>query len=204
VQVRGPVGRCTTALAIGALTGLLAACGGPAPETVAAARAVAPTSTWRSGADGSPVAAPGQTDQAPGALATGAAAPRYDLILLNGRAVHQDLDQLDPRQGKGYQPLQAFVYVKGRPRASSPVASVKPVCLPEQCEYIPARKAGHAERYVISVSDGSVVQLSASEDTVVISARELGQAKPVTVDVTLTIPGQAPIVKRIVYGTAPG
>ena len=186
-------------LACGVLGGLLAGCGGPTPEAVEQAKAPAPV--WRSGADSSPVAAtalPGPVSQVAGP------APRYDLILLNGRAVHQDLDQLDPRQGKGYQPLQAFVYVKGRPRASSPVASVKPVCLPAQCEYIPPRKAGFAERYVISISDDSVVQLSASEDTVVISARELGQAKAVTVDVTLTIPGQQPIVKRIVYGTAPG
>jgi hypothetical protein len=182
---------------------MLAGCGGRTPEAAEQAGTPAPTQ-WRSGADGQPAFALQQPG--PGADRTLAAhaAPRYDLILLNGRVVHQDLDQLDPQQGKGYLPLQAFIYVKGRPRTGSPVASVKPVCLPAQCEYIPPRKAGFAERYVISISDDSVVQLSASEDTVVISARQLAQSQPTTVDVTLTVPGQPPIVKRIVYGTAPG
>jgi hypothetical protein len=83
------------------------------------------------------------------------------------------------------------------------VASVKPVCTPSQCEYLPPRRAGFAERYVISVDDTSLVQLSADEDKVVISARQLQLATEATVEVTLTVPGQPPVVKRIVYGAAP-
>jgi hypothetical protein len=124
-------------------------------------------------------------------------------VILNERAVHQDLDQLDPRHGQGYQPLQAFIYVRGRPRSKSPVHSIKPVCAtPTQCEYLPPRQAGFAERYTIEVDDASLVQLSADRDVVVISSRRLQLATPATVSVTLTVPGQAPVVKRIIYGAA--
>lgn len=154
---------------------------------------------------------PGQGAQAqasPSAMHSAAAdaqgaAPRYNLVLLNDRTVHQDLDQLDPRIGKGYAPLHAFIYVKGKPRSSSPVASIKPICLTAtRCEYLPPRKAGFAERYVISIDDGSVAQLSADSDLVVITSRQLGLARPATVNVTLTIPGQQPVVKRIFYAAA--
>lgn len=146
-----------------------------------------------------------ETHRQSGAVAAQASpAPPLDLILLNGRVVHQDLDQLDPRRGKGYEALQAFIYARGRPRASSPVAGVKPICLqPTVCEYLPPRKAGLAERYIVSIPDGSVAALSADEDRVVINPRQLALEKPATVDVTLEIPGQPPIVKRIVYGAAP-
>ena len=175
---------------------LVAGCGGApqgdaglpvlsAPGPAAAGAVVAPAVV----ADGA----------APAALVSDAAG--YSLVLMNERAVHQDLDQLDPRQGKGYSPLHAFIYVKGRPRSGSPVASVKPVCVtPTRCEYLPPRKAGVAERFVISVDDESVVQLSTDSDMVVITPRQLAYARPVTVHVTLTIPGQQPLVKRILYG----
>lgn len=42
--------------------------------------------------------------------------------------------RLDPVQGKGYQPLSAIIYVRGVPRARSPVATVRPVCAtPTRC-----------------------------------------------------------------------
>ena len=124
----------------------------------------------------------------------------YELVLFNGRAVHQDFDRLDATPGKGYEPLEAFVYVKGRPRSNSPVASVKPVCrTTTSCEYLPPRKSGLADRYVISIDSDAVAQLLPSEDKVVITARQLALTSPATVNVTLAIPGQAPIVKRIVY-----
>ena len=89
-------------------------------------------------------------------------------------------------------------------QTTEPVAGVKPICLqPTVCEYLPPRKAGLAERYIVSIPDGSVAALSADEDRVVINPRQLALEKPATVDVTLEIPGQPPIVKRIVYGAAP-
>lgn len=128
---------------------------------------------------------------------------RYALVLMNDRAVHQDLDQLDPQRGKGYQPLRAFVYVQGRPRGASPVAGVRPVCPePTRCEYLPPRRAGFAERYVVTIDDASVAELGADEDMVALRPRQLALAEPATLQVTLTVDGQRPQVRRIVYGSA--
>jgi hypothetical protein len=128
----------------------------------------------------------------------------YLLVLMNERAVHRDSDELAPTQGRGYQALEAFVFANGRPRAASPVASIKPTCLPTECRYLPPRQAGRAESYVISIDDESVAELTAVEDRVRVSPRQLAWALPAVVQVTLTVPGQPPVVRRIVYGAAPG
>lgn len=182
-------------LCLGAATILLTGCGdtpmpGSLPETTALAGTPARPATLEPG-DGPATANEERS--------IGPAEQRFDLVLLNERAVHQDLDQLDARHGKGYQTLHAFIYLKGRPRGSSPVSSVKPVCTPTQCDYLPPRKAGFAERYRISIGDAAVAELSAFEDMVIVSARRLQLANDATVEVTLTIPGQRPVVKRIVY-----
>ena len=175
----------------------MAGCGG-APSTEARSPA---ESAGQSGAGVAyDVAAHGKTS----AALAGTEAVRYDLVLMNDRAVHQDLDQLDPRQGKGYTPLHAFVYVKGRPRSKSPVNSIKPICTPTQCEYLPPRQAGFAERYTISIDDASLAELSADKDVVVISSTRLQLAKAATLNVTLTVGSDRTVVKRIVYGGAQG
>ena len=194
----------------GAAASLLAACGG-SPSNGVTRDEAATGDVQTASAEGRGKGEMGPDPQAQRANqlgaegSTSAQGHRYDLIVLNERVVHQDLDQLDPRQGKGYQPLRAFIYVKGMPRNTSPVASIKPVCMvPTRCEYLPPRKSGLAERYIVSIPDDSVAQLSADEDVVVVSTRHLGLANAATVDLTLTIPGQRTVVKRIVYGAVPG
>jgi len=187
---------------------LLVACGGAPPEDASGIRvaeaqtsveAPAPIAAAEAGSASAP-----QLDTEPRTpqLASGSAGG-YRFVILKERAVYEDLDRLEPRHGSGYEPLQAFLYLNGKGRAKSPLASIKPICRTSmQCEYLPPRAAGFADSYTISIDDSSIAQLSADRDVVVISARQLQLEKPATVLVTLTIPGQPPIVKRILYGAA--
>ena len=159
----------------------VAACGGSpsngAMREEAAQGDVQSASAERHGKAGTAPDSPGHRQVGPaGETEIPPAGQHYDLIILNERVVHQDLDQLDPRQGKGYQSLRAFIYVKGMQRSSSPVASIKPICMePTRCEYLPPRKAGLAERYVVSIPDDSVAQLSSDQDVIVIRAQTIEQ-----------------------------
>lgn len=185
------IGGCAAVLALA-----LAGCGDTPDRASAAAGPSLPTAAQRASA--------ATVSDGPRGRAT-AAAPRYVLVLLKDRAVHQDLDQLDPQRGKGYEPLRAFVYLQGRPRAGSPVASVRPNCPePTRCEYLPPRRAGFAERYVVTIDDASVAELGADEDMVAIRPRQLALAEPVTLQITLMVEGQPPQVRRIVYGADGG
>jgi hypothetical protein len=132
-------------------------------------------------------------------------APMYVLVVFKDRVVHQDLDELAPVRGAGYETLRAFVYVRGKPRKSSPIAGVHAYCAtPIRCEYRPPRKTGVAEKYTISLDSDSVAKLSAADDMVAITARQLEVAKPVTVSVTLMVEGMQPVTKRIVYAKLNG
>jgi hypothetical protein len=200
-----PAARQIARVASAAIALTLSACG-DAPPSHADADSPARRATGDSAA-AVPSAAPSSlTRQVAGEQAqSGTPSPRYELVLLDEGVVHQDQDQLDPRQGKGYASLHAFIYAPGRPRSGSPVASIKPVCTSSvRCEYLPPRKAGIAERFVISVDQEALVQLSVDEDVVVVTARALSLARAATVTVELSVEGQAPIRKRIVYGADPG
>lgn len=132
------------------------------------------------------------------------AAPEYLLVVFKKKVVHRDADELSPVHGAGYEPLRAFVYLRGKPRKQSPVAEVQPYCSSStQCEYRAPRKAGFADRITISLDDDSVARLSAADDMVVISARTLAVATPSIVKLTMTIPGQAPVTRQIIYARPP-
>lgn len=191
---------------------LLCACGGDPTPGIAPPAVVVRTDETAPSTAGSPAKevaassakpAPGAvapSRPAPAATANAPAAPEYMLMVFKDRALHRDEDELAPVRGAGYAPLRAFVYLRGKPRNQSPVASVQAYCLtPTRCEYIPPRKSGFAERYTISLDDATIARLSAANDMVVISTRELDVAKPVTVSLTLTIPGREPILRRIIY-----
>lgn len=124
----------------------------------------------------------------------------YALVIFHDRAVHRDADQVDAVAGKGYPDLRAFVYARGVPRKSSPVANVKPVCRSAtECEYLPSRKGSFAERYTVSLDGDASAQLRSEKDEVVIAARSLAFARRTIVTVTLVVPGSAPVSTRIVY-----
>lgn len=127
----------------------------------------------------------------------------YELQLFRqrfNRAVqHRDADALTPIRGIGYPTLYALVHLNERYRPS-PVAGIHAFCgTPTRCEYLPPRKADFPESFTISLSDDSFARLSAMDDLVAISTPHLDVATPVTVIVTLTIPGQPPISRKITY-----
>lgn len=127
----------------------------------------------------------------------------YELSLFkqkfNRTAQHLDTDTLIPVRGNGYPTLYAFVHLNEKYRPS-PVAGIHAFCAtPTRCEYLPPRRAGSPERFTISLSDDSFARLSATDDLVAVSARQMDVAKPVTVVVTLTIPEQPPITRKITY-----
>jgi len=149
----------------------------------------------------SPVVA---TPPAP-ANSSATAAPEYLLVIFRKKGLHRDTDELVPVHGAGYEPLRAFVSLRGKPRRQSPVAEVQPHCLSStQCEYRAPRRAGLADRIMISLDDDSVAGLSAADGMVVISARTLAVATTSVVKLTMTIPGQAPVTRQITYAKAPG
>jgi hypothetical protein len=43
------------------------------------------------------------------------AAPEYLLVVFKKKVVHRDADELAPVHGAGYEPLRAFVYLRGKP-----------------------------------------------------------------------------------------
>ena len=172
----------------------------PAPPPAAKVQAVVapPAKT--------PLASKAQTPATAPALSASMspAAPEYLLVVFKKKAVHRDVDELVPVHGAGYEPLRAFVYLRGKPRKQSPVAEVQPYCLSStECEYRAPRKAGFADRITISIDDDSVARLSAADDMVVISARTLGVTTPAIVKLTMTIPGQAPVTRQIIYAKPP-
>jgi hypothetical protein len=187
----------------------LCACGGaPDPDRAtvpstspAEARpaALTPALGVAAAAETGPGAAPNAT--APRAAVTKTVAPpEYMLVVFKQKVVHRDNDELAPVHGAGYEPLRAFVYLRGKPRKQSPANEVQPYCVSTtQCEYRPPRKAGLAEKITISLDDDSVARLSAADDMVVISARTLEVARPSIVKVTMTIAGQAPVTRQILY-----
>jgi hypothetical protein len=192
---------------------MLSACGGepddaPKPSMERAAARPAPPPTAKVQED---VAAPAKTPSAskseipPAAAsmptaAASPAGPEYLLVILRRKGMHRDSDELVPVHGAGYEPLRAFVYLRGKPKKQSPVADVQPYCASTtQCEYRAPRKAGFADRIMISLDDDSVARLSAADDTVVISARTLAVATPSIVKLTMTIPGQPPVTRQIIY-----
>lgn len=127
----------------------------------------------------------------------------YELLLFkqkfNRTVQHRDTDALVPVRGTGYPTLYAFVQLNERYRPS-PVAGIQAFCAtPTRCEYLPPRKADFPEKFTISLSDDSFARLSATDDLVAISTPQLDVAKPVTVLVTLTIPGQPVITRKITY-----
>ena len=73
----------------------------------------------------SPVVA---TPPAP-ANSSATAAPEYLLVIFRKKGLHRDTDELVPVHGAGYEPLRAFVSLRGKPRRQSPVAEVQPYCL---------------------------------------------------------------------------
>jgi hypothetical protein len=190
--------------AVGVVAALVSGCGDSRPEAAAA-----PTTAAAAVPAERPVprrAAPVDDGLSPvqAAIAAAQRPESYLLVLTNDRAVHRDHDELPAVHGRGYAALDAFIYARGKPRAASPVASIKPTCLPAECRYLPPRHASHADSYVISIDDESVAQLTALEDRVVIRPRQLAWNEPAVVQVTLAVPGQPPVVRRIVYGAAPG
>jgi soluble lytic murein transglycosylase-like protein len=139
------------------------------------------------------------------ASSSATAAPEYLLVVFRKKGLYRDTDELVPVHGAGYEPLRAFVVLRGKPRRQSPVAEVQPYCLSStHCEYRAPRRAGLADRIMISLEDDSVARLSAADDMVVISARTLAVATPSVVKLTMTIPGQAPVTRQITYAKAPG
>jgi hypothetical protein len=183
----------------------LSACGGapemdkapPALDERAATRSVLPSDAAVSGLARSPPVAASAAVPAPTLQAD------YELLLFKQRSnwtvQHRDSDALAPVRGTGYPTLYAFIHLREKHRRS-PVAGVQAFCAtPTRCEYLPPRKAEFPEKFTISLSDSSFIRLSAADDLVAISARELDAAQPVTVLVTLTIPGQPPITRKISY-----
>lgn len=128
------------------------------------------------------------------------AAPQYTLAIFHHGVPLSDEEELVPVRGAGYEPLRAFVYMRGKPRKRSPVADVQAYCSSStRCEYRAPRKAGYADEITISLQDDSVAHLSAADDMVVISARTLGVETRSIVKVTMTIPGHMPVIRQIIF-----
>lgn len=130
--------------------------------------------------------------------------PDYELLLFrqkfNRTVQHRDSEALAPVRGAGYPILYALVHLNEKHRRS-PVAEIQASCAtPTRCEYLPPRKADFPEKFTISLSDDSFARLSATDDLVAISTSQLDVGKPVTFLLTLTIPGQPVITRKITYG----
>jgi hypothetical protein len=208
IQALARWSRSCSTIAAAMLVVALAACGGAPGERGSAASA---TTDRPSIAPGPALAAAMSRAEPERPLHPTAGTPgaqpllpgSYTLLLLNSNAVHRDGDELAPTHGAGYQALRAFVYVGGQPRSRSPVAGVKPYCAtPSKCEYLPPRKGGVPEKFTIALDGDSVATLSASEDLVVIRARQLALQEPQKVTVTLSMPGQSTVTRQIVYAKA--
>jgi hypothetical protein len=128
----------------------------------------------------------------------------YEIRLFDQNGWPRETFELVPARGIGYQTVHAAVVLRGS-KTLSPVAGVQAHCAtPLRCEYLPPRSADHAERYTISLPDDSVARLSTTEGMIAISARYLDVERPSIVSVTLTVGGQPPVMKRIMYMKSPG
>jgi hypothetical protein len=117
--------------------------------------------------------------------------------------VYGDVSTMVPVRGAGYEPLHAQVHLRNRPRHMSGVAGVQPHCATKtRCDYLPPRKDGAPERLTVTLDEGSIAQLSPLKDMLVITVPLLDVPQPVTVTITLTVPGQDPVVRRIEYASA--
>jgi len=190
----------------------LSACGGaPDADETPTTTAVAPES--KDLATASTAAAP--RAGASGAAIANVTPPRgsanlaeptgaYEIRLFDQNGWPRETFELVPARGIGYQTVHAAVVLRGS-KTLSPVAGVQAYCAtPLRCEYLPPRSADHAERYTISLPDDSVARLSATEGMIAISARYLEVERPSIVSVNLTVDGQPPVTKRIMYMKSPG
>jgi hypothetical protein len=150
-----------------------------------------------------------------GAIMTNVTSPRvspnppeptgaYEIRLFDQNGWPKETFELVPVRGIGYPTVHAAVVLRGS-KTPSPVAGVQAYCAtPLRCEYLPPRSADHAERYTVSLPDDSVARLSTTEGMIAISARYLEVERPSIVSVTLSVDGQPPVTKRIMYMKSPG
>lgn len=197
---------------------VLAACGGEQPSDASLPQAqliVEQAKEYASTASAAPSPANEAAIRpapAPAAAVLTARAPQtkkseppstYELHIVRTRGVYGDVGTMIPVRGAGYEPLHALVQLRNRPRHMSAVAGVQPHCATTtRCEYLPPRRDGAPERLAISLNEGSIARLTPVKDMIAITVAQLDVPQPVTVTVTLTVPGQDPVVRRIVYASA--
>jgi len=189
----------------------LSACGGGPDADEAQTTAVAPESkerTTRSTADapraGAPDVAMASVTRMQAPVSPAESASAYEIRLFDHNDWPKESFELVPVRGIGYPTVRAAVVLRGS-KTLSPVAGVQAYCAtPLRCEYLPPRTGDRAERYTVSLPDDSVARLSTSEGMIAISARYLDVERPSIVSVTLTVDGQPPVTKRIMYMKSAG
>jgi hypothetical protein len=128
----------------------------------------------------------------------------YEIRLLDHNGWPRDTFELVPARGVGYPTVHAAVVMR-KSKTLSPVEGVQAYCAtPLRCEYLPPRGADRSERYTVSLPDDAVARLSAKNGMIAINARLLEVERPSIVSVTLSVDGQPPVTKRILYTKAPG
>lgn len=146
---------------------------------------------------------PATTVVAPPVAGKSGAPATYELRVFRTRGVYGDVGTMVPVRGAGYEPLHVSVQLRNRPRHMSAVAGMQPYCpTTTRCEYLPPRKDAGPERVTVSLNEGSIARLSPVKDMIAITVRQLDVPQPVIVTVTLMVPGQDPVVQRIVYAKA--